>query len=96
MKTILRSGFLALSLLLGFEARAEELSEQDVYTLYRSSPFDGSIRHHVATFDSDEGYDDAEYNLENCQHAAQLFTERPPMYWGSGLKWWCERGRIHR
>jgi len=93
MKAILRSGFLALAILLGFEAGAGIVREQEIYTLYRNSPTDRSMRLHVATFDSDEGYDDPEYNLENCQHAAQLFTEQPPMDWGKSLVWWCEQGR---
>ena len=73
---------------------AGELNEQDVYILYRNSPIDDSMRLHVATFNSSEGYDDAEYNRENCQHAAQLFIEQPPMVGGKGLIWWCERGRF--
>lgn len=57
----------------------------DVYTLYRASPIDASMRIHVATFDSTEG---SEYNRDNCDIARGLFQNQP----GVKVRYWCERG----
>ena len=55
------------------------------YTLYRGSTA-GSMRIHVATFDSDAP---EEYNRENCQVAMDLFQKQP----GVKVRYWCEKGR---
>lgn len=62
-----------------------------VYTLYRNSALDPSMRVHVATFDSREGgVSVPAYNQLNCAEAAELYnrndTERK--------HWWCEGGRF--
>ena len=64
-------------------------SGDSTYTLYRNSPVsidNASLqRIHVATFD---GYDDENYNRENCQIAASLFQNQQ----GVTVKYWCEKG----
>ena len=44
-----------------------------VFTLYRNSVLDASMRMHVATFDTDQG---SAYNQENCWTAQKLFRHR--------------------
>lgn len=60
--------------------------DRDVWTLYRNSPIDLSARVHWATFDADEPRD---YNLRNCQMAADLLNKQAPR----GIRWWCGAGR---
>ena len=64
-------------------------SDSDVYTLYRSSPFDPLMRVHLSTFDSKDGND---YNNENCQISQKLFQTQP----GVTVKYWCEKGRYKK
>ena len=61
-------------------------SDSAVYTLYRNSVLDASMRLHVATFDSRDGRD---YNAENCNLAANLFQRQD----GVQTRFWCEPGR---
>lgn len=61
--------------------------DSNIYTLYRSSLVDGTLRVHVATFDTNEG---AAYNQENCVLAANLFSQQPHVK----TQFWCERGRF--
>jgi len=58
-----------------------------VYTLYRTSPLDASMRLHVATFDAKET---ESYNRENCLVAADLFAAQP----GVKVRYFCEKGRF--
>ena len=62
-------------------------SEDEVYTLYRSSAVtnDPSLRVHVATFDSSDG---GSYNKGNCEIAIDLFQKQP----GVVVRYWCEKG----
>jgi len=64
-------------------------SDDEVYTLYRNSVLDASMRLHVATFDSADGQ---EYNAENCNVAADLFQRQD----GVQTRFWCEPGRYHK
>lgn len=59
-----------------------------VFTLYRNSVLDASMRLHVATFDADQG---SSYNQENCWIAQKLFQSQS----GVTVTYWCERGRYH-
>lgn len=59
------------------------------YTLYRNSPAESAMRIHVATFDANE---DAAYNMENCQIAADLFSKQA----GVTVKYWCELGQYRK
>ena len=61
------------------------VSEDRVYTLYRSNPYLKTMRIHVATFDADEKHS---YNQENCEIARELFQTRP----GVSIRYWCEKG----
>jgi hypothetical protein len=63
--------------------------ESDVYTLYRSSVLDATLRVHVATFDTSNGQ---VYNAENCFVAARLFVQQP----GTKTVFWCEPGRFRK
>jgi hypothetical protein len=63
--------------------------DSGVYTLYRASPIDPTMRLHMATFDSEDG--DA-YNGGNCNIAAGLFVSQP----GVTVRYWCEKGRYRR
>lgn len=64
-------------------------TDDEVYTLYRNSVLDVTMRIHVATFDSTDGKD---YNAENCFTAAALFQDQE----GIGTRFWCEPGRYRR
>ena len=64
-------------------------SDDEVYTLYRNSVVDPSMRLHVATFDSRDGKD---YNAENCNVAADLFQHQD----GVQTRFWCEPGRYRK
>ncbi len=59
------------------------------FTLYRNSPIDPSMRLHVATFDAADG---EQYNRENCNLAADLFSRQA----GVKTRFWCETGRFRR
>jgi hypothetical protein len=59
---------------------------EGTYSLYRTSLVEGVSKVHIATFDTSNGGD---YNLENCQLAAELFQNQP----GVKTKFWCEQGR---
>ncbi|WP_173088634.1 hypothetical protein [Devosia sp. 1635] len=63
--------------------------EGDVYTLYRNSVTDATMRIHVATFDSVDGKD---YNYENCTGAADLFQGQDSVQ----VRFWCEPGRFRK
>ena len=74
-------------------------SDDDVATLYRSSPvptYGGeSARIHIATFDAEvrsggTGGTAFDYNWGNCVIAAELFQAQP----GVTVRYWCERGRV--
>lgn len=58
----------------------------DVYTLYRNSLLDTTMRIHIATFDARES--GQTYNQENCMLAAELFSRQQ----GVKTKFWCEKG----
>lgn len=60
--------------------------QYDTYSLYRGSVVDGVNRIYIANFDAQDGGTDS-YNLENCQIAADLFTNQP----GVIVKYWCEK-----
>ncbi len=64
---------------------AFRVSEDSVYTLYRDSVLDKSLRIHVATFDADASQ---AYNKENCEIARDLFEGQP----GVTSTYWCEKG----
>ena len=59
-----------------------------VFTLYRNSAIDASMRMHIATFDADQG---ASYNQENCSTAQKLFQAQS----GVTVRFWCEKGWFH-
>ena len=58
----------------------------DVYTLYRSSPVDSSMRVHWASFDADQSEG---YNQENCMAGADAMNAIP----GITVRYWCEKGK---
>ena len=60
-------------------------SADRVYTLYRNSPLDSTMRIHMATFDASDG---DKYNSENCQLTSDLFRAQP----GVTARYWCEQG----
>jgi hypothetical protein len=76
------------ALMLGFFQVSQALAQSDkeIYTLYRSSAIDTSMRLHIATFDAKE---DESYNRENCLIAASLFAAQP----GVKVRYFCEKGR---
>ena len=82
----MRRAILAIALTLqAMPATAQD--EATVYTLYRTSPVDASMRLHVATFDAKET---EAYNRENCLLAANLFALQP----GVKARYFCEKGRF--
>lgn len=58
-----------------------------IYTLYRTSVTDVTMRLHVATFDAADGQ---AYNRDNCAQAQQLFAAQA----GVKVTFWCESGRF--
>lgn len=69
-----------------------QASEDETYTLYRSSVVDVHFRIHVATFDA-EGEENMEaYNRENCFLASDLFQHQPDVK----VRFWCEKGRYRK
>lgn len=58
-----------------------------VFTLYRNSAVNGTLRMHVATFDAADG---KAYNQANCHNVADLFEGQP----GVKTRFWCEPGRF--
>lgn len=80
--------FLLAAILVLSSLPAFAQSDDEVYTLYRNSVLDASMRLHVATFDSADGKD---YNAENCNVAADLFQRQD----GVQTRFWCEPGRYH-
>lgn len=67
-------------------------SEQFIWSLYRNSPIDKTMRIHVATFDSIEaGSVEANfsYNKENCETASKHFSGPASV----SANYWCEQGR---
>ena len=78
---------LAVTLTLLFSMPAASQAEGDIYTIYRTSPTDASMRLKIATFDSKES---ETYNRENCLLAASLFATQP----GVKAPFFCEKGRF--
>lgn len=60
-------------------------NDDESYTLYRTSVFEGVGRMHIATFNSKDG---DSYNDENCNLAAKLFQNQPYVK----TRIWCEKG----
>jgi hypothetical protein len=65
-------------------------SDSDSFTLYRNSPIDLTMRIYIATFDSTEGYDDRDYNFENCTRAERAFENDAQF---GGAHFYCQEGR---
>jgi hypothetical protein len=65
------------------------VSDDQVFTLYRSSPIDANMRIHVASFDASDG---EKYNRENCELATQLYKAQP----GVTVRYFCEKGRYRK
>lgn len=90
MKKILLTLSTCLLIFLSVEIQAGigfRTSEDDVFTLYRSSALNGGAtwRIHVATFDTSDG---ETYNLGNCETAKSLFQNQPRVT----VRYWCEKG----
>jgi hypothetical protein len=64
-------------------------SKDEVYTLYRNSIVNPSMRIHVATFNAVDG---EAYNNENCNLAVHLFQAQPNI----ATKFWCEKGSYRK
>ena len=83
-----------LAIFLSGEIKAEigfRTSEDDVFTLYRSSVVLGgeTWRIHFATFDSSDG---EAYNLENCEVTKSLIQKQPMIT----VRYWCEKGYFRK
>ena len=64
-------------------------ANSEVYTLYRNSIMDTTMRVHVASFDSANGKD---YNAENCFLTSDLYQDQE----GVQVRFWCEPGRYRQ
>jgi len=64
-------------------------SDKEIYTLYRNSILDESMRIHVASFDAKDGKSSHAYNMSNCMIAQDLFQNQHEVK----TKYWCERGK---
>lgn len=80
--------FLLVTIVALAVAPALAQSDGDIYTLYRNSVLDASMRIHIATFDAADGED---YNAGNCNIAADLFQRQPDVE----TRFWCKPGRYH-
>ena len=69
--------------------KTNEAISGHVFTLYRNSATNNSMRLHVATFDASES---TEYNQENCNLAKDLFQNQERIK----TKFWCEKGRFNK
>jgi len=96
MNTIVTTLFTALAVACLMAAcSGSDISESQVFTLYRNVPSDEAFRVHVATFDSDH-FDAAMsevINRKNCEQAKVLFQGSPN--WAV-VKFWCEKGRFKK
>jgi hypothetical protein len=73
---------------------AQTVPDNEIYTLYRSSPTGPELRVHVGTFDTrsfDEPAQNKAYNYEICSDAQLNFNERNK---GKSIQFWCEEGRF--
>ena len=77
---------LILGLLLAACNQTNVQTEANVYTFYRNSILEPSMRIHVATFDS---VDRTDYNRASCEEAAGLYRKHDT----EKKNWWCEKGR---
>ncbi|MFN3774135.1 hypothetical protein [Sphingomonas parapaucimobilis] len=71
----------------------------DVFTLYRNSTLDETMRIHVATFDADDyGNGSSRYNQQGCTFTATALTERAAaMNDGTApFHYWCEKGTFRK
>src|SRR5260221_2511597 len=72
----------------------EAVPDNEVFTLYRSSPVGADLRVHVGTFDT-RSFDDPAQNKQNnyelCSDAQLNFNERNR---GRPVRFWCEEGRF--
>jgi hypothetical protein len=83
---------LVILLIVGFSAPTfshlgPHADSDNVFTLYRDSVLDSTMRIHIATFDAKHGED---YNKENCAVAKDLFRGHP----GVTVTYWCEPGYV--
>jgi len=95
-----------LAFVVAAAACAREPASEEVFTLYRDSPYleateDAALdpkwrRVHIATFDAADM--DNKYNQSNCERTKDLFEnawrasrEERPEHWAN---FWCERGRF--
>lgn len=80
---------IAMVMLVAASAPVFAVDDADIYTLYRNSVLDVTMRIHLATFDSEDARD---YNAENCFRAAELFQRQE----GVSTRFWCEPGRFRK
>ena len=70
-----------------------------VYTLYRNSSVDSSMRIHWASFNAnDTGAGSNDYNRENCEQAVDLLRANLRTLNGGvePVRFWCEKGPFHK
>ena len=65
-------------------------ADDAVFTLYRNSPIDASMRIHVASFDAHDS--SPAYNQENCTVVLDLMQRQPAVT----ARYWCEKGRFKK
>ncbi|WP_159096790.1 hypothetical protein [Pseudovibrio sp. Alg231-02] len=80
-------GLLLIIIVLSIALPSSVFSQTHIYTLYRNSVLDPSMRIHIATFDASDGI---EYNSGNCWLTARLFNDQD----GIKTTFWCEEGRF--
>ena len=82
---------LALGLGIGIAGQAcrGERADDHVYTLYRTSVVNDSMRVHVATFDAAGG---EIYNRDSCEYTRALYQDQPRIK----TRFFCEKGRYRK
>jgi hypothetical protein len=65
-----------------------QANNEEIYTLYRNSAVDETVRIHMATFDTDDGPKTHLRNMTNCMYVQKLFQDQPH----ETNKFWCEKG----
>jgi hypothetical protein len=74
-----------LVLLLALQTCSQPAEAGNVYTLYRSSLANDSLRIHVASFNAAGG---GTFNRDSCEYTRDLYQAQP----GIKTRFWCEKG----
>ena len=75
-------------------AGCTDVSDEEVYTLYRDVPSNSAFRTHEATFDTESGAGMNKMRCERVQKWTQSYFDAVPA--GGKVTVWCEKGRFRK